>query len=120
VLDLALTLPSTATDRRPHLRRPAIAESSGLASGSAPGPAVHPQRLGDEARFFAVGEDGRTRTTYVLPDVQARDWEDMARGPDEQGRSSLWLGDIGDNSARATAASWCTGCSSPSRPTARR
>ena len=32
--------------------------------------------------------------------MQARDWEDLARGPDEQGRSSLWLGDIGDNNAR--------------------
>jgi hypothetical protein len=78
---------------------PRIAESSGLASGSAPGVLYTHNDSGDDARFFAVGEDGRTRTTYVLPDVQARDWEDMARGPDEQGRSSLWLGDIGDNSA---------------------
>ena len=78
---------------------PRIAESSGLASGSDPGVLFTHDDSGDEARFFAVGEDGRTRTTYVLPGVQARDWEDMARGPDEQGRSSLWLGDIGDNSA---------------------
>ena len=78
---------------------PRIAESSGLASGSTPGVLFTHNDSGDEARFFAVGEDGRTRTTYVLPDVQARDWEDMARGPDEDGRSSLWLGDIGDNNA---------------------
>jgi hypothetical protein len=79
---------------------PRITESSGLASSSEPGIVFTHNDSGDAARFFAVGEDGRTRTVYALPDVQARDWEDMARGPDEQGRSSLWLGDIGDNNAR--------------------
>ena len=78
---------------------PRISESSGLAGSSAPGLVFTHNDSGDEARFFAVGEDGRTRTTYVLPGVQARDWEDIARGPDEQGRSSLWIGDIGDNGA---------------------
>lgn len=78
---------------------PRISESSGLASASTPGIVFTHNDSGDAARFFAVGDDGRTRTTYGLPDVQARDWEDMARGPDEQGRSSLWLGDIGDNNA---------------------
>ena len=78
---------------------PRIGESSGLATASS-GEVVYTHNdSGDEARFFAVGLDGRTRTTYVLPGVEPRDWEDMARGPDEQGRSSLWLGDIGDNSA---------------------
>ena len=79
---------------------PRIAESSGLASSSSGDVVYTHNDSGDEARFFAVRLDGTTRTTYVLPDVQARDWEDMARGPDEQGRSSLWLGDIGDNNAR--------------------
>jgi hypothetical protein len=80
---------------------PRISESSGLASSSDPGIVYTHNDSGDAARFFAVdAATGRTRTTYVLPDVQARDWEDMARGPDEQGRSSLWLGDIGDNNAR--------------------
>jgi hypothetical protein len=78
---------------------PRITESSGLASSSTPGIVFTHNDSGDAARFFAVGQDGRTRTVYTLPDVQARDWEDMARGPDEQGRSSLWLGDIGDNNA---------------------
>lgn len=79
---------------------PRIRESSGLASSSTPGIVFTHNDSGDAARFFAVGEDGRTRTVYTLPDTQARDWEDMARGPDEDGRSSLWLGDIGDNNAR--------------------
>ncbi|MCW2614615.1 MAG: hypothetical protein JWN08_1609, partial [Frankiales bacterium] len=79
---------------------PRISESSGLASASAEGVVFTHTDSGDDARFFAVDGTGMTLTTYDLPDVQARDWEDMARGPDEQGRSSLWLGDIGDNDAR--------------------
>ena len=79
---------------------PRINESSGLATSSEPGIVYTHNDSGDEARFFAVGLDGRTRTVYRLQDTQARDWEDMARGPDERGRSSLWLGDIGDNNAR--------------------
>jgi hypothetical protein len=76
-----------------------IAESSGLASAGTPGMVFTHNDSGDGARFFAVDDTGRTVTTYTLPGVQARDWEDMARGPDEQGRSSLWFGDIGDNNA---------------------
>jgi hypothetical protein len=78
---------------------PRISESSGLAASSTPGIVFTHNDSGDAARFFAVDDAGRTVTTYELPGVQARDWEDMARGPDEQGRSSLWLGDIGDNNA---------------------
>lgn len=78
---------------------PRISESSGLATASTSGLVYTHNDSGDDARFFAVDQAGRTRTVYRLPDVQARDWEDMARGPDEEGRSSLWLGDIGDNSA---------------------
>ncbi len=81
------------------LADPRITESSGLATAST-GELVYTHNdSGDDGRFFAVGPDGRTRTAYVLPGVEPRDWEDMARGPDEQGRSSLWLGDIGDNNA---------------------
>ena len=80
---------------------PRIAESSGLVSSSTTDDVVFTHNdSGDDARFFAVDGAGRTLTTYVLPGVRARDWEDVARGPDERGRSSLWLGDIGDNSAR--------------------
>jgi hypothetical protein len=99
---------------------PRIAESSGLVVSSS-GELVYTHNdSGDEARVFAVGLDGRTRTTWTLPGVQTRDWEDVARGPDEQGRSCLWLGDIGDNSASATTACSSTASSSRSRPTARR
>ena len=76
-----------------------ITESSGVASSSVSDEWLFThQDSGDDGQFYAVGLDGRLLTTYRLG-VQARDWEDMARGPDEQGRSSLWLGDIGDNRA---------------------
>ena len=79
---------------------PRITESSGLVSSStADGLVFTHNDSGDDARVFAVDGRGRTVTTYVLPRVRARDWEDIARGPDERGRSSLWLGDIGDNNA---------------------
>jgi hypothetical protein len=78
---------------------PRITESSGLATASTGDLVYTHNDSGDDGRFFSVGPDGRTRTSYVLPGVEPRDWEDMARGPDEQGRSSLWLGDIGDNNA---------------------
>ena len=85
-----------------HWQDPRIAESSGLATASQGDLVYTHNDSGDEARVFAVGLDGVTRTTYVLPGLEPRDWEDMARGPDEQGRSSLWLGDIGDNNAART------------------
>ena len=81
------------------LSDPRITESSGLATASTGDLVYTHNDSGDDGRVFAVGPDGRTRTTYVLPGVEPRDWEDMARGPDEQGRSSLWIGDIGDNNA---------------------
>jgi len=97
---LLATVPPAAQQVAFTFTDPRIDESSGLATSSS-GELVYTHNdSGDEARFFAVGPDGETRTTYVLPGVQTRDWEGMARGPDEQGRSSLWLGDIGDNNGR--------------------
>jgi hypothetical protein len=78
-----------------------IQESSGVASSSLSDEWLFTHEdSGAPAQFHAVALDGRLLATYLLPGVQARDWEDMARGPDEQGRSSLWLGDIGDNNAQ--------------------
>jgi hypothetical protein len=71
-----------------------ISESSGIAAGTRSDLLFTHNDSGDTARFFAVDRTGRTRATYVLRGVQARDWEDISRGPD----GTLWLGDIGDNS----------------------
>ena len=82
-----------------------IAESSGVASSSVSNRWFFTHNdSGDVGRYFAVRVDGATLATFTLTrprggPVNAVDWEDMARGPDESGRSSLWFGDIGDNAA---------------------
>jgi hypothetical protein len=75
-----------------------ITESSGLVASSVSDDWFFTHNdSGDEARFYVVDRSGRTLATHTMPGVDSNDWEDMARGPDEQGRSSLFLGDIGDN-----------------------
>ncbi len=55
---------------------------------------------GDEPRIYAVGRSGAWLGTYTLAGAAAIDWEDMAIGPAANGRSYLYLADIGDNTAR--------------------
>ena len=75
-----------------------ITESSGAVTSSvSDGWFFTHNDSGDEARFFVVDDRCRTLATHTMPGVDSNDWEDMARGPDEAGLSSLWLGDIGDN-----------------------
>ena len=58
---------------------------------------------GDEPRVYAVGRSGAWLGTYTLAGAAAIDWEDMAIGPAADGRSYLYLADIGDNNARRTS-----------------
>ncbi len=75
-----------------------ITESSGVTASSTQERVVFTHNdSGDAARFFAVDSFGCTLMTYALKGADATDWEDMARGPDDRGRSSLYFGDIGDN-----------------------
>jgi hypothetical protein len=77
-----------------------IVESSGFASSSGSDRVFYTHNdSGDSARFFVVDARGCTLVRYSLKGRDAVDWEDMARGPDEAGRSTLWFGDIGDNAA---------------------
>jgi hypothetical protein len=55
---------------------------------------------GDEPRVYAVSRSGRLLGTYTLAGAAAIDWEDMAIGPAADGRSYLYLADIGDNTGR--------------------
>jgi hypothetical protein len=81
-----------------RLQDPRIVESSGLAvSRRHPAVVWTHNDSGDAARLFAVGGDGRTLATLRLAGVEARDWEAMAAGRDDQGRPALFVGDIGDN-----------------------
>ena len=55
---------------------------------------------GDEPRIYAVGRSGAWLGSYTLSGASAIDWEDMAIGPAPDGRSYLYLADIGDNAGR--------------------
>jgi hypothetical protein len=77
-------------------RGPDITESSGLVASSAYDDLLYTHNdSGDVGRLFQLDRTCRNRAVLVLRGVQARDWEDMSRGPGK----TLWLGDIGDNSA---------------------
>lgn len=80
-----------------------ITESSGVVASSKQNKLLFTHNdSGDSARFFAVDYFGCTLTTYAVNGAGAIDWEDMARGPDGAGRSSLYFGDIGDNFSQRT------------------
>jgi hypothetical protein len=106
-----VTAPSVAAAPSPatphvvfHLSDPRIEEASGIATGIvSPGVIYVQNDSGDEARFFALdGRTGRTLATYSVPGATNVDWEDIAVAPDSRGVASVWLADIGDNSASRT------------------
>ncbi|RPI54254.1 MAG: PE family protein, partial [Acidobacteria bacterium] len=76
-------------------------EVSGLAqSRTNPGVFWVHNDSGDEPRIYAVGRSGAWLGSYTLAGATAVDWEDMAIGPAADGRSYLYLADIGDNAGR--------------------
>jgi MYXO-CTERM domain-containing protein len=82
-----------------RLQDPRIYESSGLALSRRHQVVLWTHNdSGDEPRLYAVGSKGRTLATLTLAGVEARDWEALAAGRDDQGRPALVVGDIGDNS----------------------
>lgn len=87
-----------------HLGDGRIGEASGIAVGLiSPGVVYVHNDSGDRARFFAVDRrTGATRATYTVPGARNVDWEDIAVAPDARGVPSVWLADIGDNSASRT------------------
>lgn len=58
---------------------------------------------GDEPRVYAFNRAGAWLGRYTLAGATAVDWEDMAIGPAGDGRSYLYLADIGDNSAQRSS-----------------
>jgi hypothetical protein len=78
------------------LADPHITESSGIVASASYDDVLYTHNdSGDTARFFRINDSCRTTGTFLLSGVQARDWEDISRGPGD----TLWLGDIGDNNA---------------------
>ena len=84
-----------------------VTESSGLAmSRRHKGVAYTHNDSEDDARVFAVGSDGRTRAVLTLDGAEARDWEAIATGEDDDGGPALYIGDIGDNLGGAWSEIW--------------
>jgi hypothetical protein len=101
---LALERTIVATVLAAHavtLHDPRIDEASGIAQGiRSPGVYYVQNDSGDSARFFAVdAKTGRTRVVFTVPRAVNHDWEDLAVAPDRGGTPSVWLADIGDNTA---------------------
>ena len=77
-------------------------EVSGVVSSRAtPGLLWVHNDSGDSPRVFALEPSGQVRTMITLRGADAVDFEDIAIGPGpSEGRTYLYVGDIGDNFAR--------------------
>ena len=76
----------------------AIRESSGLAaSGCQPGVLWTHNDSGDEALIYAMGPAGKHLGTWRVTGAEHIDWEDMALVRDEDGKCSIYIGEIGNN-----------------------
>jgi hypothetical protein len=85
-----------------QLEERAVKESSGIvASRTSPGLFWTHNDSGDGPFVYAFDREGRARGVWRVEGAQARDWEDIARGPGpESGASYLYVGDIGDNGGK--------------------
>ncbi|HEU4752458.1 MAG TPA: hypothetical protein VFU47_05045, partial [Armatimonadota bacterium] len=80
---------------------PRITESSGLASSSRSGDYFFTLNdSGNPAEVYAVDRSGRTLARVRVTGAANLDWEDLARGTDEEGRPALFIADTGDNTAK--------------------
>ena len=81
---------------------PQITEASGLAASRINDGILWTHNdSGDRNRIFAIDKTGTLRAVFYLAGIRNRDWEDIAVGPGPiEGRSYLYIGDIGDNRAR--------------------
>ncbi|TJZ57091.1 hypothetical protein FCH28_06400 [Streptomyces piniterrae] len=83
-----------------------LAELSGIAmSARHPGVFYAHNDSGNPHQVLAIdcsGATGRLKATFTLSGVTNTDWEGIAVGPDENGRPSVHVGDIGDNLSSRT------------------
>ena len=78
-----------------------IKESSGVAASSVSDDLFFTHNdSGGEPCVYAFDRRGETLAVLRVPEAKNIDWEDMARGPDDNGELCLFVGDIGDNAAR--------------------
>jgi hypothetical protein len=92
------TCPSWKLVAKPRIAAPDITEASGLAGGRVNrGVWWTHNDSGDTPRVFALDGDARLLTTVAVEGADAWDWEDIDIGPGPEGRSYLYVSDLGDN-----------------------
>jgi hypothetical protein len=93
--------PSTSSEQRiliHTIENPVLEEISGMAFSK-----VHPNRFythtdsGGEAAVYVLDSVGRELGKISLEGVENRDWEDIAVGPGPEGKSYVYVAEIGDN-----------------------
>lgn len=82
------------------LKDDGLDEISGLAiSRNFPGVIYVHNDSGGEAAVYVLDSLGNNLGRIEFIDTQNRDWEDIAVGPDIDGKSCIYIGEIGDNNA---------------------
>ena len=101
VLGMGVSAPAHAVESRVlcEITDTRLNEISGMTAS-----ALHPNVMwvhndsGDAARLYALNiTTCEVVAELTLRNVEARDFEGIARGVDRKGRAVLWVGDIGDN-----------------------
>jgi hypothetical protein len=86
---------------RGRIESDALLEISGIAASRERGGVLYVHNdSGDTPRFFAIDDQGRTLGEFTLSVERVNDVEDIATGPGPNGKSYVYVGDIGDNVAR--------------------
>ncbi len=102
VLVFGLVLVFARSVKQNPLQEEQINEASGLAaSRKTPGILYTHNDSGGENAVFVLNSLGMMPARIILDGIKNRDWEDIAVGPDPAtGKSCVFVGEIGDNSAR--------------------
>ncbi len=83
-----------------EIKKDKFEELSGIAFSSLhPGVYYGHTDSGGEAAVYIFNSDGEELGRIDLKDTKNRDWEDMAVGPGPNGKSYIYIGDIGDNAS---------------------
>jgi len=94
-------IPYLLGDSIQHINFHDLEEISGIALGK-----TYPERIyahndsGGEPKIFVLDTLGNRLGEILLEGVANRDWEEIAVGPDGNGSSSVYIGEIGDNLAQ--------------------
>lgn len=88
----------SASETTGKIKSSDVKESSGIAASKCQSDVFWSHNdSGDEAFIFAFNSVGDSLGTWLIPNVENRDWEDIATWKDSAGRCFIYIGEIGDN-----------------------